>query len=372
MAAHILIVSPIPSHPQDQGNSARIYALGRLLQSAGLIVHFLYSQLEGLTPEQQWAMEESWDYFHSIPHSGRSMAATGPGYFRLDDWWQPEVAALAQSLHRRWRFRAVIANYVWFSAVLDAFGDDVLKVLDTHDVFGGRDQRFRDIGLEPEWFYTTEAEEARGLARADIVLAIQDDEAAQFRALGHSDVRVLGHMVGQRRRMPRPLDGRPVSIGYLASGNPLNVESFVRLRRALPSAPPPGLRFVVAGALCHRLSDLGPFEALGRIDHVDGFYDQVDLVVNPMTAGTGLKIKSVEAVFEGLPLIATRAAMVGLPVLHPWHELETGEDVANCLLQERLDAAALQSLTTASIACAEAYARTVRAEVVQLVESIAA
>jgi hypothetical protein len=372
MAAHILIVSPIPSHPQDQGNSARIHALGKLLQSAGLIVHFLYSQLEGLSPEQQWAMGESWDYFHPIPHSGRSMAATGPGYFRLDDWWQAEVASLAQALHRRWRFHAVIVNYVWFSAVLDAFGDDVLKVLDTHDVFGGRDQRFRDIGLEPEWFYTTEADEARGLARADIVLAIQDEEAAQFRALGHSDVRVLGHMLGQRRRMPRSPGDGPVSVGYLASGNPLNHDSFVRLRRALPPKPPPGLRFVLAGALCDRVSDFGPFEAMGRIDHVDGFYDQVDVVVNPMTAGTGLKIKSVEAVFEGLPLIATRAAMTGLPVLHPWHDLATGEDVADCLVRERLDGAALHALTTASIACAESYARTVRAEAARLVASIAA
>jgi anthranilate/para-aminobenzoate synthase component II len=37
----ILIVSPIPSHPQDQGNSVRIFTLGRLLQSAGAEVHML-------------------------------------------------------------------------------------------------------------------------------------------------------------------------------------------------------------------------------------------------------------------------------------------------------------------------------------------
>ena len=43
----VLIVSPIPSHPQEQGNSARIFALGKLLQSAGFIVHFLYYTLEG-------------------------------------------------------------------------------------------------------------------------------------------------------------------------------------------------------------------------------------------------------------------------------------------------------------------------------------
>ena len=69
---------------------------------------------------------------------------------RLDDWWEPSVGDVAVQLHRRWRFRAVIANYVWFSSVLDAFDGDVLKVLDTHDVFGGRAERFREAGLKPE------------------------------------------------------------------------------------------------------------------------------------------------------------------------------------------------------------------------------
>jgi hypothetical protein len=47
MGARVLLVSPIPTHPQNQGNSMRI--IGRMLQAAGITVHFLYYQLEGLT-----------------------------------------------------------------------------------------------------------------------------------------------------------------------------------------------------------------------------------------------------------------------------------------------------------------------------------
>ena len=162
----VLLASPIPSHPQDQGNSARIHAFGRMLQSAGIIVHFLYYQMEGLTPPQHAAMAACWDHFHPVPCRPRNMDPHAPGHHRLDEWWDPAVAAVAADLHRRWHFRAVIADYVWFSAILDAFGGDVLKVLDTHDVFGGRADRFRAAGLEPEWYYTTLSEEALGLARA--------------------------------------------------------------------------------------------------------------------------------------------------------------------------------------------------------------
>jgi hypothetical protein len=358
MAHHVLIVSPIPSHPQDQGNSARIFSLGRLLQSAGVIVHFLYYQMEGLRPQQRREMEACWDHLHCVPCSLRDNLPTGEnGCYGLDDWFEPAVTVSARNLHRRYRFAAVISNYVWFSGVLDAFGPEVLRVLDTHDVFGGRDERFRAVGLAPEWFFTTREEEARGLARADIVLAIQDEEAAELRLRGHGDVRSLGHLLPCREPALRPIVARP-TIGYLASGNPLNLSSFNRLRARLLQRPEAAarLRFVVAGSICDHLpTEAPPFEMMGRVADTADFYDRVDAVVNPMTAGTGLKIKSVEAVFEGLPLLATTEAMTGLPVLHPAHGFASPEALADWLLESRLDRTALEELSAASRDCAARY-----------------
>ncbi|HUZ74932.1 MAG TPA: glycosyltransferase [Stellaceae bacterium] len=366
----VLIASPIPSHPQDQGNSARIHALGRILQSAGIIVHFLYYAMEGLTPGQRAAMEACWDHFHAVPCAPRATAPGANGVYRLDDWWDPAVAAAARELHRRWRFGAVIANYVWFSAVLDAFGSDVVKVLDTHDVFGGRADRFRAAGLEPEWFYTTPAEEARGLARADIVLAIQDEEAGHFRGLGHGDVRLVGHLPPFAKRSPRPVAASVITAGYLASGNPINVSSFERLRHRLASGGAPGMKLMVAGAICDKLPVRPePFAALGRVDDVASFYDAVDLVINPMTFGTGLKIKSVEAVFQGLPLVATAAAMTGLPARHPYHRFASVEALADRLAAFGTDD--LADLAQASWECRAEYSAGVRAAFRELIAAIA-
>lgn len=368
-AARVLLASPIPTHPQDQGNSARIHALGKMLQSAGVIVHFLYYASEGLSPRQRADMEACWDHFHTVPCRPLATAASASGCYQLDDWWDPAVAETARDLHKRWRFRAVIANYVWFSALLEAFGDDVLKVLDTHDVFGGRAKCFRDAGLPPAWYCTTAAEEARGLARADIVLAIQDVEATQFRRLGHRDVRVIGHLSPQRRRPSRPVAAAGLTAGYLASGNPINVSCFETLRRCLASGPAPPINFVVAGSICEKLpARPDPFEAMGRLDDVDAFYDAVDLVINPMAFGTGLKIKSVEAVFQGMPLVATKSATVGLPVRHPYHRLASVEAVAGCL--RGIDADELAELAAASRACSSEYAMGVRAGYRSLISAI--
>ena len=353
----VLIVSPIPSHPQDQGNSARIFALGRLLQSAGALVDFLYHPLEGLSAAQAAAMRAAWDGFHVVPVERMNLAPRAEGYHRLDDWYEPKAGAAAAALHARHRYAAVIANYVWFSGVLEAFDDGTLRVLDTHDVFGGRDHVFRAAGLAPEWFWTTPAEEARGLARADLVLAIQDEEAAVFRALGHGSVLVLGHLPAWRRRAAA---GGTVRFGYFASSNPINLDSFTQLRAALPAAGVAGARLIVAGALCDRLGDAAPFEMLGRLPRAEDFYDAVDVVLNPMSFGTGLKIKSVEALFQDLPLVATRAGMSGLPARHALHRLDGPEAVAAALPELARDAAARAALGRAGAVCAARYARATR------------
>ena len=44
----ILVLSPIPSDPLNQGNSVRISRINELFQYFGHTVHFLYYGLEGL------------------------------------------------------------------------------------------------------------------------------------------------------------------------------------------------------------------------------------------------------------------------------------------------------------------------------------
>jgi hypothetical protein len=171
----------------------------------------------------------------------------------------------------------------------------------------------------------------------------------------------------------------PVTIPYWDAQGTLAVDIVTPAPRRTSSEDPrligisfcpPDKRFVVAGSICDRLaaSRPQPFDVMGRVDHLDAFYDAVDAVVNPMTFGTGLKIKSVEAIFEGLPLIATEAAMIGLPIKHQYHQLATPEDAATC--SAGLAETALAELAAASRECASEYAQEVRSAFKDLVASI--
>ena len=58
---------------------------------------------------------------------------------------------------------------------------------------------------------------------------------------------------------------------------------------------------------------------LGPVPDAEDFYRAVECVLNPMAGGTGLKIKTVEALAAGLPVLGTRDAFAGLPANHPGH-----------------------------------------------------
>ncbi|WP_242912263.1 glycosyltransferase [Brevundimonas pishanensis] len=314
----ILIVTPTYTHPQDQGNSARIHAFATQLQRRGIEIDVLYFVLDGLRDESLHPMQAQWNAVHllpQMPHKQQSFAS----HWGLDDWCPDTLISRVRALNAANQYAAVIVNYVWLSGCFEGVHDS-LRILDTHDLFGDRARIAAAAGLEPSWFFTTVDEEQRGLDRADLVLAIQDQEEAALAARTTSRVMTVGHLINALPALDRPQSDQPV-FGYFGSANPWNVASVRALDKALAERGSTA-RWAMAGSVSRKVPDLrtSPIN-LGRVDQVSDFYDMVDCVLNPMTAGTGLKIKTIEALAHGRPVMGTDQAFAGLPALHEGHRL---------------------------------------------------
>ncbi|MBL6456856.1 glycosyltransferase [Belnapia sp. T6] len=313
----LLVVSPIASHPADQGNAARIAALGAALMARGIRCEFLHFATEGAAPSAEAAMARFWHALHTEPGSAIGEPSL-PGVWGIDDWCPESLVERLAALQRTRRYDAVLVNYVWLSRALEGAGD-AFRILDTHDLFGGRDAVARDQGLDPSWFFTTIAKEGRGLARADLVLGIQAEEAAALARRGAREVMLLSHMP-PLRFLDRPA-GPPAgtAFGYFGSANPWNLAAVRALDAALAAAP--DLPWLLAGRILRR-ADLrlaSRPRLMPELRDVAGFYAAVDCVLNPLAGGTGLKVKTVEALAFGNPVLGTVDAFAGLPAEHPGH-----------------------------------------------------
>jgi len=332
----ILWFSPTPSHPQNAGNRSRIFALVKYFQNLGHHITFVYFAQEGEDAQAIAAMEAEWDDFHLIPKIHKPQKSLG-NLWGIDDWYDPIITDCLGSLLRQTSFEVVFCEYIFQSKVLELFPPSCIKIIDTHDRFGDRANLLQRNGITPDFFYTSNQQEAIGLNRADIAIAIQEDEASYYRSITRAKVATIGHVIPEVAWQWSPtITTNLLRIGYFGSGNSFNrnsVERFIKAYCANQELMAKS-ELIFAGSICNHLK-LPPevnHTLMGRIDGIEDFYRGVDIAINPMIAGTGLKIKTVEAMNFGLPIISTISGSDGLPVEQEYHLLSSPEEMVSHLL----------------------------------------
>jgi len=320
----ILVISPVSSHPPQNGARRRIHSLLSLLKARGHRIHFVYTACEKVDlARMKQLMEADWDSVDVFPTGHRFEKTQGADY-GLDDWVNPHLHDVLPALARRYGVTHCLTNYVFQSAYLDALPEGVTKILDTHDKLSRR-HLFEALGVAPGFYHTTEAEELRGLARADVVLSIQDNEVEYFQRAGRPVV-VVGHSTPNAFVEKRYT--RVERLGYVGASNKFNIHSLEALIPAFIAhvrSTGSRLSLHVGGNVIKALQgrpglddDCVQFE--GYVHDLGAFMQQIDLYVNPTLIGTGLKIKSVEALSHGVPVISTATGWDGLPGLEGFHD----------------------------------------------------
>lgn len=332
----VLVFTPTPTHAPVQGNRRRVFDFCRALQTVGAELTILYYATESITPTESQQMREAWGNLEIVSPCGFIPRQSLVRYPAIDDWYDEAISEAVEELCKHRQFDVCIVNYVWYSRLFQALPPKVVRVIDTHDVFGGRAERFAELGLAAEWFHTSVAQESEGLDRSDFVIAIQDAEAVPLQARTSARVKTVGFLSAPDFLPDTTLGAaRRLRVGYIGSGNPFNLSSLLSFARAVEAIPQSleAIEFHVAGQIGEALAKTShPFILHGRTASVRDFYKSVDVAINPMTGGTGLKIKSLEALSFGKPLVASREAMTGIPSRNRGHQLEGPKQIVEWLI----------------------------------------
>jgi protein-tyrosine-phosphatase len=206
----------------------------------------------------------------------------------------------------------LLAEYIWMSRVLPLFAGDVVKVIDTIDVFSTKRQKVLQFGIDD--LHVDAREEANRLERADLIVAIQDDERQELRQLMPGKrVVTAGVDFDTVEDAGVPSGRRALCV---ASDNPMNrkgLSDFLRfawphIRREVPDA-----ELLVAGRVSATLdADVPGVIRLGPVADLTPLYRQARVVINPAVAGTGLKIKTLEALGHLRPVVTWPSGIDGV------------------------------------------------------------
>jgi succinoglycan biosynthesis protein ExoO len=245
----------------------------------------------------------------------------------------PWTAADAVYLARRagGPHRAVVTDYAFQNVMLPyVLGGAPLSVVVTHDLFCRRTEQFQALRHDDGVASLSEPEEMALLDLADIVVAIQEDEAAFIRA--RSDRAVVVAPMGERA-VAHASAGTSEELLFVGSNTSPNViavrwlfeEVWPRIRAARTHAT-----LTIVGAVADAFVEAPPPGArfLGRVRSLDPIYLRAAVVVSPLTVGTGLKIKLIEAMARGKAIVATPTTLQGV------------EEIAGSAVRVAADAAA--------------------------------
>jgi glycosyltransferase involved in cell wall biosynthesis len=224
------------------------------------------------------------------------------------------LAELLLHLEQHFDPEVLLAEYVFMTRPFPLFRPTLRKVIDTIDVFSNKPRKVEDYGIE-DAFTLAGSEETVLLKRADLLIAIQPDEAADLRLLAP---RVPVVSVGVDFDIADPVPARTVApvILLVASDNKMNVKGlkdFLRFAWPLVRRDVPDAELRVVGSVGDTAEVSSPgIRILGRVDDVSAAYAEARVVINPAVAGTGLKIKTVEALCHFRPIVLWPSGVEGI------------------------------------------------------------
>ena len=368
------------------GNRKRLQTLVEEIRRSGFEVHFAGIDI---SPEEKTAstsMVDAWvhDFRSRRPEDTRwprksgalqwvlgelawRLRIGGPygNHQRADEFVSDSWLKEAVNLQIRERYDKVMVLYAYRSRLLEAFPLPCHRILETQEIFTERARKLRRAGVGNIWFSCDREEERRALLRSHTILAIQHHEAAYFRELmdGRRKIHTVGH-ISPVRPLPPPTTSR---IGYVASNNPLNIagiqwfveQVWPQVLQACPDAT-----LEVIGDAGETFRNVQGIVMSGRVPAIESAYQGFLFTINPMPAGTGLKIKTVESLAYGRPVVATTAAAEGLESFAGQGLLiaDSAPAFADAVVSLWRDAASTGRLGTAAVAAMASFAEDARAE----------
>ncbi len=280
---------------------------------------------------------------------GPTLKKTLPADRRLEDYRSPALARTVARLAHRLEIDSFLLLYTYMYWLTKRLPATCVTIVDTIDVLHLRQASFQSSALKHP-VLISRADESSALAYFDIIIAIQHQEAAVLASMVPSKCSVVTCLPAlletshesKRVRDPVKIQQRDVVL-YVASSNAANADGLATLLDkiwplVLKSRPEATLN--VCGSVCNNFKSAVPHGVAlrGRVPDLSAMYASAAVVVNPVKVGSGLKIKILEGLGHGCPVVATTHSVDGFPDVS-----DSGIVVADC--PEKFAAAVISFLS---------------------------
>lgn len=204
------------------------------------------------------------------------------------------------------RYDVIIISYASWSSLIDKLGYKSYLILDSHDFITAQSKnKINKIGK----LFQSEVE---ALRKFDEIWTFSVEEKYIFEQFTEGKVIHIPVSFPQKPLKPLKQDYK-YDIIYVASNNPHNINSINWfLEKVLPLLKL-DIKIHIIGKVGKEINKEYPNIIIhGIVDELQEFYDNSRIAICPMLSGTGVKIKVLESLSNGLPVITNTRGVDGL------------------------------------------------------------
>lgn len=211
-----------------------------------------------------------------------------------------------ESILKQNEYDYIIISYVYWANLVKnrSLCKNAKVLIDTHDFLTSQFQGAKGFKLG-KWF----EKEISILNSFDKILAISIEEQFVFSQFIDKEIKIVAHTLSDKSNFKLVPTH---DIVYVASDNDHNIKSAKWFFEKVYPLLPKNLTIRVVGRISNHIDDYPNVEKIVFVEDLDSVYTTSKIAICPMLSGTGVKIKVVEAMSFGLPIVCNERGVDGL------------------------------------------------------------
>lgn len=210
----------------------------------------------------------------------------------------------ARKIFKKNKYDIAIISYASWGKIVDEIKNEkTYKIIDTHDFITGQSRNMK------RWIGRIFQTEINLLNKFDEIWTYSVEEEYIYQQFTNKKVVLLP--VSFTNNIKETKEDYKYDIIYIASQNVHNVNGAKWLyEEVLPHLE--NCKIQMIGKICYEIEDHPLVEKHYLVDDIDQFYRNTKVSICPMLSGTGIKIKVLEALSYGMPVVTNRRGVDGL------------------------------------------------------------
>lgn len=207
----------------------------------------------------------------------------------------------------------ILIEYITLDYLVSDLHHSYTTIIDTHDLMSSRTDSYKKYDSLPSIVLHSLEDEIEILSKYHYILSIQQNEYTLLNTKIQKEKNLLvPHAVDFKKLYTTKNEVQNITFVSGPANAPHIVWFIENIWKYFDQT---NLSLNIYGNVCNKLQkykEKANIKLFGFSEELDTLYKDADLVINPVLYGSGLKIKNIEALSYGIPLLTTNEGMQGI------------------------------------------------------------